>query len=83
MTKDFTPGMDRPLWPLSSYGPSKYESNLLTGLDESPEELRVRATTSLKSGLVSEYVRWSLFTSVTILSQMGAAEIRVRQNNSG
>lgn len=56
ITKDFTPNNDKPLWPLSSYGPAKYQANLLTGLDESPEELRVRAVQAIKNGNMQEYV---------------------------
>jgi hypothetical protein len=57
MTKDLTAQVDKPLWPLSSYGPAKQEPNLLSGLDESPEELRVRAVTALRAGNANEYVR--------------------------
>lgn len=56
MTKDFTPQMEKPLWPMSSYGPAKYEPILVSNLDESPEELRVRAMTAIKSGSISDYV---------------------------
>ena len=56
MTKDLTTQVDKPLWPLSSYGPAKCEPNLLSGLDESPEELRVRAVTALRAGNGNEYV---------------------------
>lgn len=48
--KDLTPGDDKPLWPLSSYGPGKSEATLISGLDESPEELRFMAWQALKSG---------------------------------
>ena len=57
MTRDLTAHVDKPLWPLSSYGPAKSEPNLLSGLDESPEELRVRAVTALRAGNTNEYVR--------------------------
>jgi len=33
---------------------------LIEGLDESPEELRVKAVTTLAAGNVNEYVRFSL-----------------------
>jgi nucleoporin NUP42 len=56
MTKDFTLHADKPLWPLSSYGPAKSEPTFITNLDESQEELRVRAVTALKSGAVNDYV---------------------------
>lgn len=57
MTKDVTPLQDKPLWPLSSYGAAKYEPIVIGGLDESPEELRVKAVTVLKAGSINEYVR--------------------------
>jgi len=47
---------DKPIWPLSCYGPAKYEPTLIAGLDESMEELRVRAVLALKAGNSSEYV---------------------------
>jgi nucleoporin NUP42 len=56
ITHDLTPNKEKPLWPLSSYGPSKHEPLLLAGLDESPEELRVKAFTALKAGNINEYV---------------------------
>lgn len=54
MKSDLT--SDKPLWPLSTYGPAKHEPNLLPGLDESMEELRVRAVRALGAGNVQEYV---------------------------
>ena len=57
MTKDFDAKADKPLWPLSSYGPAKNEKNLLPPLDESPEELRFRAVTAIRNGNINEYVR--------------------------
>jgi nucleoporin NUP42 len=56
MTKDLTVQVDKPLWPLSSYGPSKHEVNLISNLDESPDELRVRAAAAIKAGAISDYV---------------------------
>lgn len=56
MTSDLTPQTDKPLWPLSSYGAAKHEPTLLKDLDESPEELRVRAATAIRAGNVNEYV---------------------------
>lgn len=67
ITHDLTPNKEKPLWPLSSYGPSKHEPLLLAGLDESPEELRVKAFTALKAGNINEYVSWgaiSLYDTV-------------------
>ncbi|KZT29505.1 hypothetical protein NEOLEDRAFT_605845 [Neolentinus lepideus HHB14362 ss-1] len=58
MTKDMTPQVDKPMWPLSSYGPAKHEPLLVAGLDESPEELRVKAMLELKSGTVNEYIKY-------------------------
>lgn len=58
MKNDLTPLHDKPSWPLSSYGTSKFEPTLLNGLDESPEELRVRAFLAQRSGNVAEYVAY-------------------------
>jgi hypothetical protein len=55
MQRDFGPA-EKPLWPLSSYGVGKYEPSFLSGLDISPEELRVRAVEALKEGKGAEYV---------------------------
>lgn len=44
------------MWPLSSYGPAKHEPVVIGGLDESPEELRLKAVTALKAGTTDEYV---------------------------
>jgi hypothetical protein len=56
ITKDFNLSVDKPSWPLSSYGPSKYAPTFVTGLDMSPEELRVRAVMAKTNGTVNEYV---------------------------
>lgn len=53
---DLTPGADKPLWPLSSYGPGKFEPILVGGLDESSEELRVKAVLALQAGNLNQYV---------------------------
>ncbi|KAF8885798.1 hypothetical protein BD779DRAFT_658960 [Infundibulicybe gibba] len=58
MKSDLTQGVDRPIWPLTCYGPAKYEPTLLSGLDESPEELRFKAFTATKAGNMQEYVRY-------------------------
>ncbi|KAG5644807.1 hypothetical protein DXG03_007629 [Asterophora parasitica] len=55
---DLTANNDKPLWPLSTYAPAKHEPNLLAGLDESAEELRVRAYTANQSGKGAEYVAY-------------------------
>jgi len=47
---------EKPLWPLSSYGPFKLEPTLIGGLDVSSEELRFKAFTAQKAGNVQEYV---------------------------
>lgn len=60
MIADITSLKDKPLWPLSSYGPAKHEPVVISGLDESPEELRLKAVTALKAGTTDEYVRGSL-----------------------
>jgi nucleoporin NUP42 len=57
MARDVTALQDKPSWPLSSYGAAKYEPVVIAGLDESPEELRVKAVTALKAGTINEYVR--------------------------
>ena len=64
--KDLTPTLDKPLWPLSSYGPAKYEPNLMSGLDESPEELRVKAFMAAQSGAINDYVGGRHRATVTI-----------------
>jgi nucleoporin NUP42 len=48
--KDLTQGVDRPLYPLSSYGPGKCIPCVIDGLDQSPEELRVAAWTAVREG---------------------------------
>ncbi|KAK0243410.1 hypothetical protein EDD85DRAFT_762054, partial [Armillaria nabsnona] len=58
ITKDLTANVDKPLWPLSSFGPAKHEPLLIKGLDESPEELRVQAFKALSSGNVNQYVQY-------------------------
>ncbi|KAJ6524268.1 hypothetical protein DFH09DRAFT_1189749 [Mycena vulgaris] len=54
---DLTMGHERPMWPFTSYGPAKFEPTVLHGLDESPEELRLKATNAMKAGNVHEYAR--------------------------
>ncbi|KAJ2995195.1 hypothetical protein NUW54_g7432 [Trametes sanguinea] len=48
---------EKPIWPLSSYGPAKLQPTLIANLDESPEELRVKAAEAARKGTVQEYVR--------------------------
>lgn len=61
MTKDFDVRADKPSWSLSSYGPAKNEKNLLPPLDESPEELHLKAVTAIRNGNINEYVRYHLY----------------------
>lgn len=65
MTTDLTPQKDKPLWPLSVYAPAKGEPSLLTELDESPEELRIKAHLALKNGSMNEYVGDGLFNHIS------------------
>lgn len=48
---------ERPIWPLSTYGPAKYQPTLMSGLDDSPEELRVKSVEAARSGTTQDYVR--------------------------
>jgi nucleoporin NUP42 len=57
MGRDIRPGVEKPLWSLSSYGPAKLEPNLISGLDVSFEELRINAVMALQNNTVAEYVR--------------------------
>jgi nucleoporin NUP42 len=47
---------EKPSWPLSSYGPAKYEPTVVTGQDMSTEELRVKASQAQAAGNINEYV---------------------------
>ena len=58
---------EKPVWPLSCYGPAKMQPTLIGGLDESMEELRVRATQAAKAGTTQDYVRLSIFHSADTL----------------
>lgn len=58
IARDLTQGQDKPLWPLSSYGPAKGEPTIIEGLDESAEEMRWKALQALQSGNVADYVRF-------------------------
>jgi hypothetical protein len=71
VTKDLTPGQEKPLWPLTSYSPAKHQPILVGGLDESFEELRVRAVTAVKSGAIDDYVRSALLL-YTLLNKSAA-----------
>lgn len=52
------------MWPLSSYAPSKHEPLLIAGLDESPEELRVKAAAAMASGNINGYVSLYIYCMV-------------------
>lgn len=54
--RDVTNGQEKPLWPFSVYGPAKYEPNLISKHEESPEELRVKAWEAKKQGNPALYV---------------------------
>ncbi|PAV21417.1 hypothetical protein PNOK_0404400 [Pyrrhoderma noxium] len=58
LAKDITPGFEKPLWPFSSFGPAKFESTIIAGLDISPEELRFKALEALRSGNPVEYEKF-------------------------
>jgi len=78
---------DKPLWPLSCYGPAKFEPNIISGLDESMEELRVRAALALIAGNSNEYVSpdplFRLSQSITkIRYHMKPAEYKLRTKPS-
>lgn len=57
IVKDLNLAIDKPSWPLSSYGPSKYAVTFLGGLDLSAEELRVRGVFAVNNGTLNDYVR--------------------------
>lgn len=56
IARDLTQGQDKPIWPLSSYGPAKGEPTIIEGLDESAEEMRWKALQAVQSGNIAEYV---------------------------
>lgn len=60
MAKDLTPNNEKPIWPMSSFGPAKYEPTIIAGLDISPEELRFKAIQALNSGNAAEYQKFEL-----------------------
>ncbi|KAF8970892.1 hypothetical protein BDZ97DRAFT_1914356 [Flammula alnicola] len=65
------PNADKPIWPLTSYAPSKHESLLLSGLDESPEELRVKYVSAMKAGSLNEYLQYQA-SKITAAEQVYA-----------
>lgn len=88
MREDLGPN-NRPIWKTSSYGPAKYEPNLLTGLDVSPEEMRLRAYDALKEGRITEYAQQEAVianqadnTVSQALSNMEAAYQQALKNTS-
>lgn len=51
-----TEGRERPLWMFSAYGTAKGEPNMVTELEESPDELRVKFTKAQLSNNLAQYV---------------------------
>lgn len=51
----------RPIYPLSSYGLDK-EPNIIDGIDESQEELRLKYFQALSSGNQQDYVSLEIST---------------------
>ncbi|KAJ3711261.1 hypothetical protein DFJ43DRAFT_112159 [Lentinula guzmanii] len=58
LLSDITLGKEKPLWPLSSYGPAKYEPDIVVGLDTCPEELRVKAWEAKVQNNVNGYIQY-------------------------
>ncbi|KAG8906138.1 hypothetical protein FRB99_007528 [Tulasnella sp. 403] len=56
ISRDFTPGIEKPAWPLSVYGPAKQEATYVKGVDVSQEEMRVKAYEARAQGRINEYV---------------------------
>ncbi|KAG6899987.1 hypothetical protein C0993_004606 [Termitomyces sp. T159_Od127] len=82
LANDLTPQKDKPLWPLSTFGPAKHEPNLLAGLDTSPEELRYQALVSKREGKLELYnarnnlnqaYQTALNQCASLVAQAGAA----------
>ncbi|KAL4076389.1 hypothetical protein V8B97DRAFT_1922232 [Scleroderma yunnanense] len=71
LTNDVTLSKEKPLWPLSSYGAAKHEKVLVGGLDESPEELRVKAVTAVKAGTINDYMKYEA-EKIAVADQMYA-----------
>ncbi|KAJ3489684.1 hypothetical protein NLJ89_g11506 [Agrocybe chaxingu] len=58
ISNDLDPKSEKPTWPLSSYGPAKFEPQLIKGFDESPEELRWKAVTAQQAGNINQYLQY-------------------------
>ncbi|KAJ3933420.1 MAG: hypothetical protein NXY57DRAFT_19892 [Lentinula lateritia] len=58
LSSDITLGKEKPLWPLSSYGPAKYEPVIVVGLDACPEELRVKAWEAKVQNNLNGYIQY-------------------------
>ncbi|KAE9404129.1 hypothetical protein BT96DRAFT_439985 [Gymnopus androsaceus JB14] len=58
ITLDLTLGKEKPLWPLSSYGPAKNEPNVISGLDISSEELRFNAWEAKAKNDLNGYIQY-------------------------
>ncbi|KAI9057656.1 hypothetical protein FKP32DRAFT_1681336, partial [Trametes sanguinea] len=67
---------EKPIWPLSSYGPAKLQPTLIANLDESPEELRVKAAEAARKGTVQEYLTYE----AEKISAAQAAHTNARSN---
>ncbi|KAF9516823.1 hypothetical protein BS47DRAFT_1375869 [Hydnum rufescens UP504] len=66
--RDVTEGMEKPTWPFSSYGPAKYEPNLVPGLDLSPDELRVKYWEAMGQGNPNYYTNYEVSQMNTVVS---------------
>jgi hypothetical protein len=55
MQNDFVLGAEKPFWPLSTYAPYNFKPNLISEIDISPEELRVKFVECKAAGILAEY----------------------------
>ena len=55
-----TEGREKPMWLFSAYGPAKGEPNMVTQLEESAEEFRVKFMQAQMSNNLEQYVRCHL-----------------------
>ncbi|KAJ3924417.1 MAG: hypothetical protein NXY57DRAFT_969944, partial [Lentinula lateritia] len=76
LSSDITLGKEKPLWPLSSYGPAKYEPVIVVGLDACPEELRVKAWEAKVQNNLNGYIQYE----ATQISQADNAFNNARNN---
>ena len=68
-----SPAGDKPLWPLTSFGPGKHEPNVTGALDESFEELRWKAVQAKLNNTINDYV------SVTWFNQDSRLHVHIDQ----